>query len=200
MLSTNSLSESAYSSVSSILDDCSALLNEAPSMTEMTTIILCACMPTLPKSIRLFKRNYKRASTNQRSHSTDTDFKKSRGGGVIFRNLTSTGSSWPESDDYEMQVVGDYHLLEEEQVTKPRPLSKIDSFINSPCWGEQVQVGMVQKDLRTMPSGRLFTLRIRRIPRERVDRIQALPGRFRLSVLFELIFSVSIFFFGTKSI
>ena len=137
MFSTNSLSGSAYSSVSSILDDCSALLNEAPSMTEMTTIILCACIPTLPKSFQLFKGNYKRASTYQQSHSTDTDFKKSRGGGVISRNLTSTGSSWPESDDHEMQAVGDYHPLEEEQVTKPRPLSKIDSFIDPPCWGDQ---------------------------------------------------------------
>lgn len=53
---------------------------------------------------------------------------------------------------------------------------------------------MIQKDLRTIPSGRLFTLRIRRIPGERLDRIQALPGRFHLNVLFELILSVSLSF------
>lgn len=56
---------------------------------------------------------------------------------MISRKLTSTGSSWPESDDHEMRVVGDCHPLKEGQVTKPRPLSKADSFIDPPCWGEQ---------------------------------------------------------------
>lgn len=62
-----------------------------------------------------------------------------------------------------------------------------------------VQVGIAQEDLRKMLFGILFTLRIRRIPREHLDRIQALPGRFRFSVLFELTFYLDIFF-GTKSI
>ena len=64
MLSTNLLSGSAYSSNSSILDHCSALLNEAPSMTKITTIILCACMPDLSKSI-LFKSSYPRGASFQ---------------------------------------------------------------------------------------------------------------------------------------
>ena len=123
-------------STSLIFCDGPTLLNECSSGTEMTTIILCACMPTLPKSIQLFKGKHKKTSKYQQTPLNDANFRKSRGGGVVPRNLTATRSSWLESDDHEMQVVGDYQPLEGEQVTKPRPLSKIHSVIDPTCWGE----------------------------------------------------------------
>lgn len=124
--------------LSTSLNSCHSptLLNECSSGTEMTPIILCACMPTLPKSIQLFKGKHRKPSNYQQTPLNDANSRKSRGGGVVPRNLTATGSSRLESDDHEMQVVGDYQPLEGEQITKPRPLSKIHSVIDPTCWRE----------------------------------------------------------------
>ena len=111
------------------------LLTNAYSVGELTTIILCACFPIMPKFIQWITGKTKNKSTYHPSaYANNYGLKgpNSKRSNQISNPLASNTTPWLDSEEHEIGLMGkakgDYHNLDVGQsyMAKPAPISKVE--------------------------------------------------------------------------